>query len=177
MGNAFEIKLQQGKIGEDLISRWLIGRGWNILPVYEQSINTGKGPRVFSAETNLVAPDALAFKAGKFMWVEAKTKSLFSFHRITGRYVTGIDLRHYNHYLHVVGISNTPLYLFFLHTGLGESDDELEKDAGLFFGDIQILKDCENHRSDKWGKSGMVYWAKESLTKAASIEQVNKRTP
>ena len=46
-------------MGESLIARWFRERGYNILPVYETELNTGKGPRVFAAQCEIVAPDLI----------------------------------------------------------------------------------------------------------------------
>lgn len=82
----FATQLERGKIGESLIAEWLKRKGYHILPVYEKEISEGKGPQIFTAEgRGLVAPDLLAFKSDKMQWVEAKHKSVFSWHRITGR--------------------------------------------------------------------------------------------
>lgn len=171
MGTHFEEYLKIGRVGEDLISKWLMRRGWSILPVYEISLETGKGPRVYCASGDLIAPDSLAFKDGKIMWVEAKFKSGFSLHRITGHYVTGIDLKHYEHYLEVSRRSKYPLWLMFLHRG-HYAKDSFDNETGLFAQEIRKLEKTEHHRSDKWGKHGMVYWAKESLIKIAELDEV-----
>ena len=44
--------------------------------------------------------------------------------------------------------------------------------AGLFGNDLGVLAGCENHRSDRYGKSGMVYWARDALRLIALAGEV-----
>ena len=100
---------------------------------------------------------------GQVLFVEAKHKETFSWHRNTQTWTTGIDLKHYRHYLKLMQITKHKIWLFFLHRG-GMDKDTLESSpAGLFAGDLNELQHRENHRSH-YG-SGMVYWGIESLTK------------
>lgn len=168
----FEQKLKVGKIGESQIAKWFQGRGYNILPVYEKEINEGKGPTLFLAEGgNLICPDMLAFKRDKIFWIEAKHKNAFSWHRITQRWVTGIDLRHYLDYLEVAECG-WPVWLLFLHRdGVAKDTPQgLTSPTGLFGEEILKLKNIENHRSENWGKVGMVYWSHSRLKKLASLD-------
>jgi hypothetical protein len=167
--NNFQKQLEIGKVGESYIAKWFQKKGYNVLPVYEKEISEGKGPVLFTATLQkLISPDMLAFKGEKIYWVEVKHKSAFSWHRITGRWVTGIDLKHYNDYLEIAKtVFVWPVLLMFLHK------DGIAKDTprgmvgptGLFGENILFLSENENHRSDKWGKSGMVYWSHETLKK------------
>lgn len=114
--NKFERNLATGKTGEGIIARWLQGRGFAVLPVYEKSELDYKGPALYAIEGTLIAPDMLAFQpTGKTLWIEAKTKTAFSWHRNTQRFVTGIDLRHYGDYQRVQAVSPWPIWLLFLH--------------------------------------------------------------
>lgn len=164
-----------GVAGESHIARWLRRRGSSVLPVYEKIVDEGKGPQVYlPAGTQLVAPDMLTFKGKSAQWIEAKRKQAFSYHRKTGKLTTGIDLRHYLDYCEVDDVSPWPVYLLFLHSGAmangeGQPDDT---PSGLYGNALSYLRKNENHRSDKWGKGGMVYWAIESLKKYASYEDV-----
>lgn len=171
MSKNFEEKLRIGKTGEDLVLSWLIRRGWHVLPVYEISNNPGKGPRVFNSAGGIIAPDSIIFRGGDIMWVEVKYKTGFSFHRNSGNYVTGIDIRHYTHYLEISEKSTYKLWIMFLHKGLAAKDSD-DTEPGLFGQEITKLRLCENHRSENWGNSGMVYWAKQSLLKIATYDQI-----
>lgn len=168
----FQDRFAYGCAGESLISRWLRRRGFSILPVYEKLIDDGKGPRLFLADETLIAPDLFAFRAQKALWIEAKHKTAFSWHRLTGRWVTGIDLRHYDDYCRVDEETPWPVWLLFLHDGGQAKDSPPNSPSGLFGNRLSILRRCENHRHANWGNTGMVYWAVECLHKLADIEDV-----
>ena len=164
----FSHQLKFGQMAESSIAQWLRGRGWSVLPVYDIEIPTGKGPRLFAPSGEYAAPDMLDYKATNVLWIEAKHKSAFSWHRNTGRWVTGIDLRHYDHYCAIEDQSPWPIWLLFLHRG-GQAKDSPPSPSGLFGNRLRLLRCSENHRSDKWGKDGMVYWALPSLLYLARV--------
>ena len=177
-----------GQLAEMYIRAWFRCRGWSILPVYNVPLDTGKGPRFYAAYSSglgeIVAPDMLAIKDKKFQWVEAKRKSRFTWRRLgkdAHHWQTGIDLRHYGHYLKLRDFTEIPLWILFLHADPTPSASDLANDSpkvcptGLFGGEILTLKERESHR-DSYKKSGraypMVYWNKESLLRIASIGDV-----
>lgn len=170
----FHRKLQFGKTGESLIAQWLRKRGHTVLPVYEKIIDEGKGPQLFLPDGCLVAPDMLIYKGRNALWVEAKHKTAFTYHRITRRMVTGIDLNHYKDYLLVDDQSPWPVWLLFLQQG-GQAKDSPPSPAGLFGNTLDALRVCENHRHQNWGKSGMVYWAIENLRLLAPISEFRQQ--
>lgn len=167
----FHRQLQIGKTGESLIAQWLRKRGHTVLPVYEKIIDEGKGPQLFLPDGCLVAPDMLVYKGGNALWIEAKHKTAFSWHRKTGQWVTGIDLRHYRDYISVDDQSPWPVWLLFLHQGGQAKDSPPDDSPGLFGNTLSALRACENHRHDGWGNSGMVYWSRESLKLLAPIDE------
>lgn len=175
---SFADQLQFGQVGESLISRWLQSRGHLVFPAYEKEIGSGKGPQLFSADGDLVLPDILAFCGKRIQWVEAKHKTCFTWHRITQRWTTGIDIRHYNEYQQVAARTELPVWLMFYHPHPAPNDRDIRHGCpqrcptGLFGNDLSVLVNCENHRSDKWGKSGMVYWAAQSLKRIAPAESL-----
>lgn len=163
----FESQLKAGKVGESEIAGWLRSRGLHVLPVYEIEKGQYAGPAVYSASgASIIAPDILAFNDEKIIWIEAKHKSAFTWHRISQRFVTGIDLHHYQEYLKLVELVSWPVWLLFLQRG-GTAKDSHQSPAGLYGENIEILATKENHRHNNWGKCGMVYWAEESLRKLA----------
>lgn len=178
MGDDFARKLQFGRVGESLISRWLQARGHLVFPAYEKEIGTGKGPQLFAASGDLVLPDILAFRGSRIQWIEAKHKTCFTWHRSTGRWTTGIDLRHYAEYQEVAARTALPVWLMFWHPKATPDARDLahgcepECPIGLFGNDLAVLVTCENHRSDRWGKSGMVYWAVDSLKLIAPARDI-----
>ena len=164
----FQEKLRSGQLGESKIANWLKSKGWNILPVYEIEINSGKGQRLFTPEKQLIAPDMLVFKMGEVRWIEAKHKEAFSWYRKKGVFVTGIDLKHYADYCQVADLSQWLCMLMFLHRG-GQAKDSPPSPSGLYGQDINILRKNESHRSDKWGNGGMVYWDIKTLVRYGDL--------
>lgn len=169
---SFSERLSFGKIGESLIANWFKRKGYAVLPVYEKEIGTGKGPQVYLAETQLVAPDMLCFKGRKVFWIEAKHKSVFSWHRRTQSWVTGIDLHHYEDYLRVARCSPWDIWLLFLHENDWTEEPPHNCPVGLFGGELDYLSQHENHRHANWGRSGMVYWTHETLHLVALLSEV-----
>lgn len=163
----FEGRLAMGRAGESLIARWLMRKGYNVLPAYEIAESQFKGPRIFSVERDLVAPDLLAFRQKRVLWVEAKSKAAFTWHRLSGTYQDGIDKRHWLDYLELRRRMPWDLWLLFLHAPGGLAKDNPEgmvPPSGLFGGEIRRLAECIDHESDRWGSSGMVYWRCSNLT-------------
>lgn len=186
----FKENLAMGQIGESAIARWLRRRGSSVLPAYEKEIDSGKGPRLFSPNGQLVTPDLFVFPSLEF--IEAKHKSVFSWHHVTRKWCTGIDLHHYADYREVQSETCTRVWLLFLHRSSrpGEIDArgrtscpacafsptgsccDAECPTGLFGGSLSYLVKNENHRHSNHGRHGMVYWAHETLNLLASVEEV-----
>ena len=103
--------------------------------------------------------------------IEAKHKTVFSWHRKTSRWVTGIDMHQYSQYQQVAKVHPIPLWLLFLHQQ-SVSDGPGPCPTGLYGQRIDLLKGCENHRHENWGKSGMVYWGESSLKKMAELRDM-----
>ncbi len=177
----FQEQYAYGRVAESAIARWLMSRGHSVLPVYEKIIDEGKGPQLFTGGEGLVAPDLVAFRGGKAQWMEAKHKTGFTWHRITQRWVTGIDLHHYEDYLRVGLDTDLPVWLLFLHEGGPAKDSPATSPSGLWGNEIFVLRDNENHRHSNWGKTGMVYWAREddggALRFIAPLEEIAEATP
>jgi len=111
------------------------------------------------------------------LWIEAKHKTAFTWHRISKKWVTGIDLNHYRHYQRVAtSLSGWPVYLMFLHkTGIAKDTPVgLISPSGLFGEELNFLSQHENHRHQNWGKHGMVYWSSEILKKYVDLETIIK---
>lgn len=170
--NDFTNMLEFGQAGESVIARWLRSKGNFVMPVYEKIVDTGKGPQLFTPSEQLIAPDLFVFKGMGAYWVEAKHKTAFSWHRISSRWVTGIDVRHYEHYLKVDAQTPWPVWLVFFHEGGCAKDSPLESPSGLFGNTLRFLARNVNHKSDLWGKTGMVYWARDKLKLLASLKEL-----
>jgi len=162
----FSEALAIGKSGETQIANWLKNRGSNVLPIYEIAENQFKGPALYCHNNEtIIAPDMMVFnKKGEAIFVEAKHKYAFSWHRKTERFVTGIDLHHYQQYLKIQETLKHPVWLFFLHRG-GIAKDSPPSPSGLYARSLEFLSIHENHRSDLYGKNGMVYWNIDDLIK------------
>jgi len=160
---SFNDQLEIGQTAEGEIAQWFKSKEFTVLPIYEKVIDTGKGPQLFLPDTALIAPDMLIFKGEKTFWIEAKYKTAFSWHRITQKWVTGIDIKHYNDYLKVDNSTAWPVWIVFLHDGGQAKDSPLDSPRGLFGNSLSYLRINENHRHNNWGKSGMVYWAINKL--------------
>ena len=172
----FNATLAVGKIGEGRIAKWLRKNRWNILPVYETELDTGKGPRLYTPTREVIATDMFAFNSDRAVWVEAKTKSVFTWYRHKNEWQTGIDLRHYMDYLLIDDATPWPVYLMFLHTCEEPAACDVPycdgpSPTGLFGHTLKYLRQHEDHRSDNYAR-GMVYWSFGSLKKLAELEDV-----
>jgi hypothetical protein len=177
--------LAQGRIVEDQISQWLIrAQGWILLPPYEIEIPSRKGPRLSTPNGELIVPDLLGmrYKGRKFVlkWWEAKGKSRFTWHRNSGNWQTGIDLRHYEDYIEVQK-QTFEVYVCFLHKSSTPSKSDLDYGSpaicptGLFGNTLSYLMAHEHHK-DKYfnGRRDcpMVYWNESDLERLATLEEV-----
>lgn len=168
-----------GLIGESRISHWLQSRGHMVMPAYEKELSHGKGPQLYSAAGNYVLPDMLVFRSdGRTLWAEAKHKSAWTWHRASQQWTTGICLQHYEHYRTVSARTGMPVWLMFWHPSTAPAAKDLEHGcpascpAGLFGASLDVLTRCENHRSTRWGRYGMVYWADKHLRLLATVDDV-----
>lgn len=163
-------------MGESIIAKWLNRCGWNVLPAYEVETHSGKGPRLFTVERGkLITPDMLIFKNRNIRWIEAKTKSAFTWHRISESFQTGIDRRHWQSYISVSEVTPFPVWLLFLHEPGQNAKDTpagMKSPSGLY--GQEITKLCENvdHEHKNHGRSGMVYWRESVLLKLCTYEEV-----
>jgi hypothetical protein len=158
----FNERLTLGHVVESKIAKWLIARGCHVLPAYQIIEQKANGPQLFSKAGNFVTPDMFVFSKSGALWIEAKHKTAFTYHRITGRFVTGIDLNHWRDYLEVKRLTSVECWLMFNHLG-GTAKDSPPSPSGLFTGEIGELSKCVNHTHANWGKHGMIYWAIHSL--------------
>ena len=187
----FADNLAFGQIGESAIARWLRRRGSSVLPAYEKEINSGKGPRLFTPDAQLVTPDLFIFPWLEF--IEAKHKSVFTWYHRSRKWCTGIDLHHYRDYLKTQQQTKRRVWLLFLHRqsvpdmidlqGRNDCDycaaNELgtccppECPTGLFGNNLNYLCHQIDHSSNKYGRHGMVYWAHETLRLMAPLSDLD----
>lgn len=162
---SFAETLEFGKLGECVVATAMTCRGYSVLPVYEIQRGNYKGPRVFAPKGQRVAPDMFCMKPKDRFFVEAKRKSVFSWHRNTQRWVTGIDMRHYEDYKLILEETGIRILLVFLHEKAEPDPRDVmycpgKCPTGMFA--VSVDKPT-NHENDKWGPSGMVYWAYKDL--------------
>ena len=184
---SFAETLKTGRTTESHIARWLMSRGHAVLPAYEIMEQRFKGPQLFTQDDSFVSPDMLIFKGPNIIWVEAKHKTVFTWHRKTNQWTTGIDLHHYSQYMHVSKQTKLPVWLMFFHVESTPDPRDVKYGCpaacptGLFGGELFSLIAKENHRSPGLnqnegitghGKSGMVYWAQSSLTRMANKDDL-----
>lgn len=185
---SFDSQLAYGKVAESYIAKWLIYRGNAVMPAYQIEKDAGKGPQLFTGKGGFVAPDIVAFTSRGVIWIEAKHKTVWSWHRNTQRWTTGIDLRHYEDYQRVARHTNLPVWLVFYHSTDKPAQRDVERGCptkcpvGLFGGEIFKLTKTENHRAPGLniardgnighGRSGMVYWSFNSLKLLATKDEV-----
>jgi len=177
-GKTFKEQLAFGQIAETQIARWLLARGGVVLPIYDVEIQSGKGPRVFSKDEQFAAPDLLVASSGGVHWIEAKHKTVFTWHRISKQWTTGIDLHHYSDYRCVEERIPWPVWLLFLHRSATPDSRDMAANCpeacpvGLFGNPLSVLVDNESHQHCNHGRHGMVYWGVDSLRRIATLEEV-----
>lgn len=161
----FKDNLFKGKTGESYIAEWAKSHGCHVLPIYEIADDQFKGPALYGSDGGtIIAPDMAVFSTNGLHFIEAKYKNAFAWYRKTKTWTTGLDLHHYTQYQKFEAALGYPVWILFLHKG-GQAKDSPNSPAGLFGESLKVLVEKEHHRSDKWGKSGMVYWDMNDLRK------------
>ena len=169
----FAQSLKEGRLIESAVAQYLMRKyGISILPVYDIEIATGKGPQFFSASGSFAAPDLLCWQRRRTMYfVEVKSKSIFTWHRITSNWVTGIDLNHYLDYRKVQELSGASVYLMFLHAG-GADERGIETPSGLFHADLNTEPNHIWPHATAAFPHGVVMWRHDQLKKIANYDDV-----
>lgn len=187
---SFPKMLEFGKTGESRVSEYFKRSGFSVLPVYEIE-SEGKGPAVYTSSGNYVAPDMFCFsrramfEGERHFFIEAKTKSAFTWHRRTSKWATGISKRHFLDYLKVQENAGFPIWIMFLQLDGVAKDSEKGPD-GLYGATLESLWRSINHEycpddgcksrcnmeGKRCGRSSMVYWSEDRLFKFASLEEV-----
>ena len=118
----------------------------------------------------------LTIRGKTVRWVEAKTKSSFTWYRLGQKWQTGIDLRHWRDYLRVNAETPFEMWIVFLHRD-GKAKDTpagMDSPTGLFGNEVGILSRCVDHESENHGASGMVYWNRDDLRLIATLESLRQ---
>ena len=112
---------KRGSAGERLVAALLQSRGWFILPAYDYSGEGGNtAPRLQGELAGYVAPDILAARNGKCIWVEVKTKEHADYTRVTDRMEHGFSLRHLEAYRGIQEITGIPVWLAIYEEDTGD---------------------------------------------------------
>lgn len=170
----FKKALEYGQKGEQTLSSVLIQHGFSLIPTCNLPSSPGKGPRLQNGEAGIVLPDFMAFSKSGVLCVEAKHKHGFTWYRnknrygVCGSWQTGIDLSSYEQYKKFSIDTNSQVILCFLHDGEAAKDSE-KSPAGIYWNYIFDLENVEDHKSDLWGRHGMVYWNIEDLYTEESL--------
>lgn len=159
----FEESLEVGRLWEQRIARWLMLKGWLILPVYDYSGNDHKAPKLeaLKKEDSLVLPDLLMFQQQRVQWMEVKYKESAVEYRKTHQMVTGLNLRLWNHYKKVQEETGHPVFIAFIH----QREEEVvgNKLSVLGAGNYQV------YEGDKMGNGGMIFFPYSELKRWCNI--------
>lgn len=172
-------------MGESVIALWLRSKGYTVIPAYEKQADDWKGPRVFLPSGKLVAPDMFCLitrgATTYGMWVEAKTKSRFTWYRNGETWQTGIDEPHFNDYNELQRVHHLPVFLMFYHQNPTPSADDLrwgsppDCPTGLFVGRLDVLL-SRAQRGRGYYQNGryrpMVYWDLADLSRYATLPEL-----
>lgn len=163
----------EGKDGKSYPARRTFVSGISLLPVQTSS----PAPHVANnaGDNEWYTPEPYIKAAREVMWVEAKHKTAFTWHRITESWQTGINASHWADYQKVAEATPfIPLWLLFLQRpGVAKDTPEgMRCPHGLYGQNAEVLATCVDHFSDRWGTCGMVYWREESLRLLTSYEDV-----
>lgn len=174
--SVFQQQLAVGIVGEGQIATWLRRRGHCVLPAYEKVIDDQKGPRLYSPTADLVAPDMLVFRDGRQMWIEAKTKTRFSWYGLGKYFVTGLNYRHYLDYLQVEKETGLAVWILFLHRNGDTWPPDVQKwnappvcPTGLFT--CRLTAETSHQAPDAKGVP-MIYWPFHRLRLIASLDEL-----
>jgi hypothetical protein len=142
---------QRGRNGEQIAAEYLRRDGWYIIPSYDYSGSDEHPPRMEGPSRRFIIPDLDASKGGRRIWVEVKTKTEPTLHRISGILEHGIPQRHYEQYRRVEAETGCPVYLVIYE----EASDQ------LLFAKLSELGEPRRYIGNKMSHGGMVFWPRE----------------
>ena len=185
----FADSLNFGQIAETEIAKFLRKRGLSLLPAYEVEINSGKGPRLYYKDRQLIAPDFCCFSKirRRIFFAEVKHKSRCTWYRKNASWQTGIDKNHFYDYLEVSKVTGCEIWLLFLHKINRPSKFDLKFGApficptGLYSESIEKLNWSIDHIAPYFdknrdgncghGTTGMIYWDIKKLKKIMDLNE------
>lgn len=152
-----EFKL--GRACELVVSDFLRGRGWFVIPSYDYAgLDHDKPPRLQGLRTAYPIPDLDTCRGGKRQWLEVKGKASARMYRNLGVYQHGVH--NYDHYLEVQRETGTKVWLGIVEYTDIHTLDELGE-AGLLL--VQSLdKLGKPQRGSIFGKPA-AFWPRDAF--------------
>jgi hypothetical protein len=136
-----------------MVVRWLQSHGFYVIPSYDYAGENGdKAPRMFGLRSRHALPDLDVAKGGRRKWVEVKTKTRSTLHRITQRVEHGLEERLWDDYTKVQSETGNEVYLAIY---------ELSTDT-LLMAPIDTLRPLA--RRSMWGRRKMIYFPRDAFT-------------
>jgi hypothetical protein len=152
----FARKLARAKVEEQKCAAYLKALGYRVLPTTEFSASGAPKLEAENENESIVMPDLQAFRDGAGAWFECKWKhKADESRRHAGRLVTGVGLRHYDHYCRIERETRTPVVIVFIH----ETEQEVRCAT------LNQLEQAFSHdyHGDKMDRSGMRFWVYERV--------------
>ena len=109
----FDKQLEFGQAFEDRFAKWLISKGWHVIPKY---LYAEEGAPLLLGTKSYAVPDLDVSKAGKRIWVECKRKKKMLQHP-----ATGYPLNNHFCYKKVQEITGSKVFIIFWDEGLKEN--------------------------------------------------------
>jgi hypothetical protein len=167
----FERSLFIGEKGEELVTLFWLSRISSVMRVDPNSL------RLLTPAGELTQPDMFIFP--ELMWIEAKRKKAWTWHRNTRCWTDGIDVHHYHAYCRVQEQTRRPVIVMFLHLSANPDPRDLEAGSepqcptGLFGVKVDRPIHHDSCKDEPNGsKSGMVYWESARLTQFATLDEL-----
>jgi hypothetical protein len=137
-----------GRKAEHLVASFLRSLGWYVLHSYGYDEGDDKPPLLTTKSKSLIIPDLDISKDGHRYWLEVKYKAKATFHRVSGVWEHGINLRQYLHYQQVEAITGCAVFLSVVENSSGR----------LLVSMLAKLPEGRRYSGCKMDKHGMVFW-------------------
>jgi hypothetical protein len=185
----FQETLARGLHFENTIAQWLLTKNYCISPAYEKVENNHKGPRLLIPGKELVLPDMMIMQPQlpqastsegfalqesilqesilpQVCWVEAKSKSVFTWYRKFSCWESGIDTYYLNQYTQVQEATGLPVWIIWYQEAGKTSQYNPEgrtSPSGMYGQSLSYLLEHISHQYQgkndySHGGEGMTYW-------------------